>query len=198
MTAAPLPAELRLLAPVFAARFSALVTQLIGFIALRLGRHPRLASLTPMLCNRLNRAARIITRMMARLAQGRRPRIDLRRNRARSHTPHPPTPHPHNPAKGLPTSPGWLLRALKHEAALTRMHLETLLAEPGIADLMAEAPTLQRLLNPLRRALGIGHTPRPVKPPPPPPTESSPAESSAPQSQPQPARARFVHFVRIL
>ena len=105
MTAAPLPAELRLLAPVIAARFSALVTQLIGFIALRLGRHPRLASLTPMLCNRLNRAARIITRMMARLAQGRRPRIDLRRNRARSHTPHPRRTLTKSTSKGLRLTP---------------------------------------------------------------------------------------------
>ncbi len=194
MTAAPLPAELRPLAPVFAARFSALIAQLIGFIALRLGRHPRLASLTPMFCNRLNRAARTITRMMARLARGRRPRIDLRRNRARPHTPRPPTPSPRIPAKGLPSSPGWLLRALKHEAALTRMHLETLLAEPGIADLLAEAPTLQRLLNPLRRALGIGHNPPPVKPPPPPPAEPVTVKPSTPQ----PARARFVHFARTL
>ena len=191
MTASPTGPDPRLLAPDFAARFSALIAQLIGFIALRLGRHPKLASLTPLFCNRLNRAARIIAATMARLAAGKPPRLrrpEPNRIRTSQDTARPK----------FPTSPGWLLRELKHEAAIIRAHLETLLAEPGIADLMAEAPTLQRLLNPLRRALGIGHTPRPVKPPPPPPTESSPAESSAPQSQPQPARARFVHFVRIL
>ncbi len=186
MTTATLPPELRLLAPIFAARFRALIVQLIGFIALRLGRHPRLASLTPKFCNRLNRATRIIAAAMARLATGRRatgraPRIDPRRNRVR----------PPRQTLPLPTAPGWLLRELKHEAALTRSHLETLLAEPGMAELLAYAPSIQRLLNPIRRALGIGHTPR-AKPPAPPPAPIPPA-------QPKPARqTRFVHFTRIL
>ena len=186
MTTAATPPDPRLLAPVFAARFAALITQLIGFIALRLGRHPRLASLTPLFCNRLNRAARIIRATMARIAAGKRPRIDPRRNRQR-----PYTPRPHTLRPALPTSPAWLLRELKHEAALTRMHLETLLAEPGVAELLALAPTLQRLLNPIRRALGIGHTPRPAKPPPPPP-------AAKPQPEPAKSRLRFVHFARNL
>ena len=184
MTTATLPPELRLLAPIFAARFRALIVQLIGFIALRLGRHPRLASLTPKFCNRLNRATRIIAAAMARFASGRTPRIDPRRNRVRT-----PRQTLHLP---LPTSPGWLLRELKHEAALTRSHLETLLAEPGMAELLAYAPSIQRLLNPLRRALGIGHTPRakptaPVPSPPPEPTRPKP-----------PRQTRFVHFARNL
>ena len=184
MPTATTPPELRLLAPDFAARFSAIIAQLIGFIALRLGRHPKLASLMPRFCNRLNHAARIIANTMTRLATGKRPRIDLRRNRIRA-----PRTTLHLP---LPTSPGWLLRELKHEAALTRSHLETLLSEPGIAELLAEAPTLQRLLNPIRRALGIGHEPRPpraapvIVPPPP------------PQPDPPKPRARFVHFARNL
>ena len=174
--------DLRLLAPEFAARFSAIIAQLIGFIALRLGRHPRLASRTPRFCNRLNRAARIITALMARIATGKRPRIDLRRNRIRA-----PRTTPHLP---LPTSPGWLLRELKHEAALTKSRLETLLAEPGMADLLAEVPTLQRLLNPIRRALAIGHEAPPAKPPPPPPPPPRPA--------PKPPGFRFIPFTRTL
>ena len=67
MTASPTGPDPRLLAPDFAARFSAIIAQLIGFIALRLGRHPRLAALTPRFCNRLNRAARIIAATMARI-----------------------------------------------------------------------------------------------------------------------------------
>ena len=174
----PLPA-------LFAARFTAIISQLIGFIALRLGRHPKLASLTPIFCNRLNRAARIIRAAMEKFAQGRRPRVETRRNRIRT----TPRKTPYIP---LPTAPGWLLRELRHEAALTRMHLENLLAEPGIAELLAQVPTLQRLLNPIRRALGIGHEPRAVKPKPPPPLP--------PQPQPDPPRprARFVPFVRVL
>ncbi len=180
MTLSPIPADLRLLAPSFAARFAALIAELIGFIALRLVRHPTLATLTPLLCRRLQRVARIITNTMARIAAGRRPRIDLRRNRAR-------TPRPASAA--LPASAGWLLRELKHEAALTRLRLETLLAEPGIAELLAVVPTLQRVLNPLRRALAIGHAVRAVKPPALPPT---------PQPQPAKPQLRFVHFARTL
>ena len=185
MPTATTTADPRLLAPAFAARFSALIAQLIGFIALRLGRHPRLASLTPRLCNRLNRAARIIANTMARIAAGthRAPRPDLRRNRLRAPRATAPLP--------LPTSPGWLLRELKHEAALTRSHLETLLAEPGMAELLAEAPALQRLLNPIRRALAIGFEARPAKPQPPPPAR-------APQPQPARPGARFVFFTRTL
>ena len=183
MPTATTTADPRLLAPDFAARFSAIIAQLIGFIALRLGRHPRLAALTPRFCNRLNRAARIIAATMARIAAGthRAPRPDLRRNRVRA----PRTIAP----LALPTSPGWLLRALKHEAAITRIHLETLLAEPGMAELLTAAPTLQRLLNPLRRALAIGFEPRAVKPKPPPPP---------PAPKPKPRQTRFVRFFRII
>ena len=172
----PLPA-------LFAARFTALIAELIGFIALRLGRHPKLASLTPILCNRLNRTARLIRATMAKLATGtyRAPRPDLRRNRIR----------PHRPRPNLPTAPGWLLRELKHEAALTRIRLESLLAEPGIADLLAQAPTIERLLAPVRPAQAIGPEAPPLKPAPPPPP---------PQPEPAPARprARFIPFVRVL
>ena len=178
-TTAPGPS---LLAPDFAARFAAIIAQLIGFIALRLGRHPRLASLTPRLCNRLNRAARIITTFMARIATGKRPRIDLRRNRVRT--------TPRTPRLPLPTAPGWLLRELKHEAALTKSRLETLLAEPGMADLLAQVPTIERLLNPIRRALAIGYERPAIQPPPPPPPP--------PQPEPPKPRARFVPFIRIL
>ena len=185
MTASPTRPDPRPLATLFAARFTALIAELIGFIALRLGRHPRLASLTPRLCNRLNRAARIIATTMARIATGKRPRIDLRRNRIR----------PHRPRPNLPTAPGWLLRELKHEAALTRIRLESLLAEPGIADLLAQAPTIERLLAPFRRALAIGHEAPPLKPAPPPPP---PQPEPAPARPPARPRARFIPFVRVL
>jgi len=190
MTASPTGPDPRLLAPDFAARFSALIAQLIGFIALRLGRHPKLAALTPLFCNRLNRAARIIAATMARLAAGKPPRLrrpEPNRIRTRKDCVRPK----------LPTSPGWLLRELKHEAAIIRAHLETLLAQPGIADLLAQAPTLQRRLNPLRRALAIGY-PGPRRRPAPPPAAIPQPQPTTQPPQPAPRRARFVSFVRIL
>ena len=167
----------------FAARFSAIITQLIGFLALRLSRPPLLACLTPLLAGRLNRAARLIRAHMARIAQGKPPRS--------KRAPRPQTARPSTPRPKFPTAPGWLLRELKHEASLTRSLLESLLAEPGAAALLAQIPSVNRLLNPLRRALAIGHTPRPAKPPPPPPP---------PQPTPEPPRRRplFTPFVRVL
>ena len=200
MSTAQAAPDLRLLAPDFAARFSAIITQLIGFIVRSLGRDPRLAALMPRFCNRLIRSARIIRSTMARLAAGKRPRIDPRRNRIRARSPSARLP--------LPASPGWLLRALKHDAAATRIHLEALLATPGMAGLLAEAPALPRLLTPLRRALAIGFEGRPAKPPPPPvapkPPAPKPLAPSGPPSQtgprphPAPRPARFVSFVRVL
>ena len=77
-----------------------------------------------------------------------------------------------------------------------------------MAGLLAEAPALQRLLNPLRRALAIGFEGRPAKPPPPPvapkPPAAKPLAPSGPPSQtgprphPAPRPARFVSFVRVL
>ena len=137
----------------FAQAFDALMRELLACVAARFLKNPRLARLIPILWNRLVVSIRRMHATMARIAVGRPPRASGGRG-------------PRKPRPKLPTGYAWLLRELKHEAALTRMHLETLLAEPGVAELLALAPTLQRLLNPIRRALGIGHTPRPPTPPP--------------------------------
>ena len=72
----------------------------------------------------------------------------------------------------LPTGRGWLIRVLGHEAAACASQLEHLLAEAEAAELLARIPTAHRILNPLRRLLGIAPfaiRQRPVRPQPAPP-----------------------------
>ena len=90
----------------------------------------------------------------------------------------PPTgphrPGAARPAPPLPTGHGWLIRALPNEAAAYASQLESLLAEPGVADLLAAHPTTSRILRPLGRMLGLDalapkrirpkRTPRPEAP----------------------------------
>ena len=147
------------LAPVFATRLAAILRALVALIARAYLRHPRAALIIP----RLQRTARVIAALMAGLAAGRAPRPDPRRNRQR----------PTKPRPKFPTAHGWLLADLKHEAALIRLHLETLLAEPGIADLLAARPHAARLLTPIRHALAL--TPPPTRPPRPAPPPAPPS-----------------------
>ena len=70
--------------------------------------------------------------------------------------------------------------ALGYEGAGCASQLAALLAEPAAAALLAEAPTLKRILNPLARMLGIGvfalhHRPRPARAAPKPPPAEPPA-----------------------
>ena len=72
----------------------------------------------------------------------------------------------------LPTGRGWLVRVLGHEAAACASQLEHLLADPEAVRLLAQAPGAYRILNPLRRLLGIGPfapRQRPTRPQPAPP-----------------------------
>jgi hypothetical protein len=129
-----------------------IMTALAALIARRLLRHPRYAALIVPLWNRINRAARRFARLMARVAAGK-----------------PSQPHrsgrpgcPHRGADRLPTGRAWLVIALGHEAAGYASQLAALLAEPGAAELLAQAPTAGRILRPISRMLGIGaYAPRP-------------------------------------
>jgi hypothetical protein len=147
----PTPAPVQAFAPDFARRLGLILTTLTALIARRFLRHPRFAALIVPLWRRLNRAARRFERLMARLAAG-----TLRK-------PHRSGPGgPHRGADVLPTGRGWLVRALGPEAAACATQLETLLAEPAAAELLALAPTARRILRPLARMLAIGaFAPRP-------------------------------------
>jgi len=149
MSAAPLPIPASRLAPDLARRVGLILAALAALLARRFLREPRLVALIVPLWTRLNRSAGRFERLMARLAAGKLPRP---RRPGRS--------GPHRRGATLPSGRGWLVRALGHEAAGCASQLEHLLAEPGVADLLAAAPAAQRILNPLRHMLGVGPAPR--------------------------------------
>jgi hypothetical protein len=159
----PTPPPVQAFAPDFSRRVRLILTTLAALIARRFLREPRLAALIVPLWSRLQRAARRFERLMLGLAAGRLPKP--RRSG--------PT-GPHRSAGALPTGRGWLVRALGPEAAACATQLETLLAEPAAAELLALAPTARRILRPIARMLAIGafaprRRPARATPPAPPP-----------------------------
>ena len=165
MNPAPLTPDLRALAPGFAARFAIIMLGLAKIMAIRFDRHPRFKPLAFIIWNRFVSTHRRFTAIMTRLAAGRAPRVNPSRDRVRTRT---STTQPK-----IPNTNGWLGLELKHEAAIWRARLEALLAEPGMAELLAASPALNLILNPIRIALGMPtdpprHVP-PTPPPPPPP-----------------------------
>jgi hypothetical protein len=77
----------------------------------------------------------------------------------RAPKPRPPRLHRAKPAPAratsLPAGHGWLIRALPQEAAAYAAQLDSLLAEPATADLLATHPAAARILRPLGRMLGL-------------------------------------------
>jgi len=165
VTSAPLPAPVQAFAPDFARRLALILATLSAVIARRFPREPRLVGLIIPLWRRINRAARRFEHLMARLAAGTLPR---HRRSGRGG---------HRSATVLPGGRFWLIRALGSEAVACATQLEALLAEPATAELLALAPSAQRILRPLARMLAIGAfapRPRPARaaaaaPPEPPP-----------------------------
>jgi hypothetical protein len=159
----PTPVPVQASAPDLARRVGLILATLAALIARRFLRQPRFAALIVPLWSRLQRAARRFERLMARLAVGRLPKP--RASGA------PPSGSPgrggsHRSAGTLPTGRGWLVAALGPEAAACATQLQALLAEPGAAELLALAPTAQRILRPIARMLAIGAfapRPRPVR-----------------------------------
>jgi hypothetical protein len=145
---APNPAPIQALAPDLARRFALIVAGLAALVAHRFLREPRLKSLIIPLWTRLTRTARRFDRLMAKIAANRAPK-------PRPSRPHRPTPDPARAADPLPNGYGWLIRALPHEAAAYAAQLDSLLAEPCVADLLAATPAAARILRPLGRMLGL-------------------------------------------
>ena len=148
MATTPLPASVSAFAADFSRRFGLIVAALAALIARRFLREPRLVTLIVPLWTRLNRAARRSERLMARLAGG--------------SLPQPRAPRPRRSGRGaahrratLPRGRGWLVRALGPEAAAYASQLESLLAEPAAAELLALAPSAGRILRPIARMLGV-------------------------------------------
>jgi hypothetical protein len=155
VSATPTPAPIQAFAPDLARRVGFILATLAALIARRFLRQPRLAALIIPLWTRINRAARRFERLMGRLAAGRLPKP-----RTSGHG------GSHRSADALPTGRGWLVAALGPEAAACATQLQALLAEPAAAELLALAPTAQRILRPIARMLAIGAfalRPRPVR-----------------------------------
>ncbi len=173
----PRPApDTRKAATMLAPRLAPLLRALAILITYRFPRHTRLAPLVTPLYAYLTSLSRRLAATLARIATGRPPR---KTQRTTQRTTQRATPaKPHKPKFRLPAGKAWLIRALPNEAVTFRGYIETLLAEPEIAALLAEHQVVRRLLAPIRRALAdeqpkirrktppsIPHTP-PQSPPP--------------------------------
>ena len=158
MQTAPLPTPLAAFAADFSRRFGLILVALAALVARRLLRQPRLVTLIVPLWNRLNRAARRCERLMARLAAG-SPSRRRDGSAAAGRLPRPRRPgrsFPHPVGATLPGGRGWLVRALGPEAAAYAAQLESLLAEPAAAELLALTPSAGRILRPIAHMLGVG------------------------------------------
>lgn len=179
MTTAPIPADLRALAPDLAARVGAILMGLAALIARAFLKHPTRSPLILPLWNRLKRASIRFERALARAAANRPPR-----------KPRPGRPSGSPPTR-FPNTCGWLLRDLRHEGAFYRSSLERLLNEPGVADLVARAPGAARILRPIARMLFLDH-PALARPKPPAARATPAPPPPSPSPEPAPEQPVFV------
>ena len=169
MHAQPFPATPNL-APSFGGTgIGVILRNLAALIARRFLHHPLHAALTIPLWQHVTQAALRLDRLLARLAAGPMPPP---RPRASNHS--GPRRRP-----ALPTTRGWLIRALGPEAAACAAQLESLLADPAAADLLA-CTAVRRTLAPIRRILGLSPAP-PRRA-----AAASPPPAPAPPRQPPP------------
>jgi hypothetical protein len=167
MPTAPIPPDLRAAAPSLAARMRGILAPLAALVAHAFLRHPTRAPLILALWRYLNRTAARFERLMAHIAAGRLPRTSR-------HGRSGPRPAP------LPRQPAWLIRDLGYRAGAYRSQLESLLAEPAVAQLLAITPAAARLLRPLCRMLAIpAPGPAPIQAVPPPPAAASAASPAS-------------------
>ena len=173
MPPAKIPPELRAAAPDLGRRFGVIVAALAALIARAFLRHPTRAALIVPLWRYLTRTARRFDRLMAHIAAGQLP--PKRRPGTRSGS----------RAVPLPSTRAWLVIALRHEAAAFASQLQSLLAEPEAAGLLATTPAAGRLLRPLCRMLGLPAAGSPKAPGRPPTLPRGPAKPE--HANPEPA-----------
>ncbi len=185
MNGEPLPPHLRALAAPTATALTAFIASVIALIAHAFVKYPTLVLHIIPICTRLRRAEIRFARLMARVAAG----IAPRPSRAASPRPASPRRAP-RALLNLPRRRAWLLHImqphpLRHEAAIAGTRFEYLLAQPGVADLLAAVPRAHRILNPLRHFLGLPRVPVPrIRP------ACAETEPPAPCAPPAPPRAR--------
>jgi hypothetical protein len=161
-----------------AKRFAGIVNGLFHAIAVRRDAGFLAQPVAMLLWTRLALLRARVTRLAARLADGKGSGVP--RN--------PPTPSgtalkPRRPTQRvLPRSAGWLI-PLVPEAAAAGSQLRHLLADPEMAALIEAAPQMRRLLGPLCRSLGVRLPPDLL----PPPRAPKPRKPRQPAAAPRPA-----------
>ena len=151
MQTEPIPTPDQAYVADFSRRFGLIIALLAAVIARRF-REPQLGPLTIPLWNRVNRIGRRFQRLLARLAAGSLPARPLRRRPGPAvPIPAAPTPPPFSP----PAAAGWSASSVTRPP-LPPANWNYLLADPEAVRLLAQAPGAYRILNPLRRLLGIG------------------------------------------
>jgi hypothetical protein len=150
---------------------------LAALVAARFLRDPTRIALIVPLWRRLTRAATRLETVFARLAAG--------------HAPKPRTPHKGGAHKNppLPGGHAWLIRALGPEAAAYAAQLDALLATPEAAPLLA-TPQAGRILNPIRRMLGLATPAKPRAPKQPAPRRQPPPPVAFPPTLDPPSQRR--------
>ena len=152
-----------------------ILRNLAALIARRLLNDPLHAGFIVPLWQHLTRAALRLDRLFARLAAG---PIPPPRPRATNHS----GPRHRSP---FPTTSAWLIRALGAEAAIYAAQLDSLLAGPNAAELLA-CTAARRTLAPIRRMLGIS----PARPRRPAAASRQPAPPRPPPPRPEPIPTR--------
>ncbi len=132
-------------------RVGMILLGLAGLVAARFLRNPRLVGLIGPLWRRLTHVALRVEQAMVRPA--RVPAVRVRGVRGAP-----------NVRGQLPTGRAWLVRELGWEAAGFGGQLDALLAEPGMAAVVAGVPAVGRVLRPICRMLGVVMpAPQPVR-----------------------------------
>jgi hypothetical protein len=143
-----------------AKRFAGIVNGLFHAVAVRRDAGFLAQPVAMLLWARLAHLRARITRLAARLADGKGSGVP--RN---PRTPSGTAPKPRRPPQRLlPRKAGWLI-PLVPEAAAAGSQLRHLLADPEMAALIEAAPQMGRLLRPLCRSLGVILPPDLLPPP---------------------------------
>ncbi|MBV9656283.1 MAG: hypothetical protein JOZ42_17150 [Acetobacteraceae bacterium] len=153
---------------------------------------PRNREVAPLALGTWNRLKRLVARFSALVAAVEAGRLFIAcRKQAAPRTPRPLARDSHGPA---PKAYGWLLTlAPELNTRIGRAQIETLLADPALLALLAQAPQAGRILRPLCHMLRIERPdclrlpPRPRRPRPPAATgEPNPAPTTRP-GRPKPS-----------
>ncbi|HVB67371.1 MAG TPA: hypothetical protein VNE67_05895 [Acetobacteraceae bacterium] len=163
-----------------AGRFARFISGLREVVAVSIEHNPALMTIAARLWNRLTEAAERFAVIAAH------PEARTRRRPAEpAPMPADPVParrmpaHLARPRRPLPRGFGWLAR-MAPETVPSGVDFAYLLAQPELAELLATAPRLWRVLRPVCRMFGI--TPSETLPPPPPtPPRRAPAAVPDPE-----------------